>query len=257
MPDFTPSRFQYLGHEVTNPSPYLLLCKTRGIGIILMPLLLRPHAAHQVRWLTLANVVSMSGTSPDEIKRRIRDGWTGYELTKPDGYQRVVDARKHGITWNGRTDSIKGWAASLGLTVVGFTYRLANPNYPMEVVMSPGRRVERITTSRCPQGVTDDPVISKSGSVGGVFFYGGAVDTLAGHAKAAGLNLSTVQYRLRRRAPDGTKMTIAQALTTAKGCVVRTDRGVPNKRKGFRDPFAKGPVPNLAAPRPTEPEAAL
>lgn len=248
MKTFTPSRFDYLGLPVTNPSPHLLLCPKRGIGVILYPHLLRPREEKHVRWLTLTNVVNLSGTSESEVKRRIRDGWTGYELTKPDGYQRAVDARKNGITWKGAHASVKDWANRLGLTLQGFQHRLADVGLPMELVMSENARPQRTNTTRCPQGVTDNPRISASGTVAGVFFYNGAVDTLAGHAKAAGLSLSTVQYRLRRTDPDGQKMTIAKALGTAKGCVVRTDRGVRNPKKGYRDPFATPALPKLAEP---------
>ena len=247
MESFVPSKFEYLGKMVSNPNPYLILCQERGFGVILMPRVLRPWKPTQVRWLTLDNIVNLSGTDAKEIRRRILEGWTGYELTKPAGYQRVVDARKNGITWGKAHAPVKEWARRLGLTLMGFTRRLADPHLPMELVMTPYAPAERMQTTRPPQGVTADPQISKSGTVRGVFFYNGAIDTLAGHAKAAGLHLSTVQYRLRRRGKNGAKMTLAQALGTAKGCVVRADRGVKNPKKGFRDPFAAPKMPRFAS----------
>jgi hypothetical protein len=235
---FEPGEYDLVeGVRVRCVAPFLLVCKEHGVGIGLIPTLPKPYTMKHIRWLSVASAASLAGVDKVEILRRIRDGWHGGDITKPEGWQRVVDARRDGITHKGVHDSIEGWAKRLNMGKAGFMLRLGRPDMPMDMALRPCERKKRLDTDRAPEGVTDSPTISPSGSVRGQFYYRGAVDTLAGHCRHLGIKLATVRHRLRRKDKYGKHMSLDEALSTPVGSVVRADKGVKNGKKGFRDPL--------------------
>lgn len=235
---FKPGQYEFDGLPVKAPAPYLILCAKRGIGIILPAALMRPRKPEHVRWMPPDSVMSLAGIDRAELTRRIKNGWSGWDILKPHGWQRVVDARRDGITWNGETHDIKHWARRLGLTLPGFVRRLADLNQGMDEVMRPAPKRGRIFTERAPTGVTGEPIISPSGGIRGHFFFRGAVDTLAGHCQHAGISFDTVRYRLRRKDKHGNMMTLEQAMDIPAGSLRRSDRGVKNRKRGVpNDPL--------------------
>ena len=197
-----------------------------------------------------------------EVVRRLRDGWRFADLIKPVGWERVVDARRNGVQFEGSTLTLPQLAARLGCSVLALEKRLFK-GYPPDALLAPGRP-RRLAVSAAADNVPTSPsTLRPQANMPMVtshvpFFFRGAVDTLLGHVRAAGVNYSTVKYRLARG------MSLEEAFDCKRK--VRSDKGVPNPKRGawlkqavpaasHSAPPALALVPHAAPPAPVSQDA--
>ena len=188
----------------------------------------QPISSDQVTWYTVQQVADRAQVPRSTIVARIKARWGRADLIKPAGWERVVDAKRNGITHNGAHRTIEGWAEHLHMTKAGIIARLGTP-IPMSQVLRPSTTsVERVEFPSSPTGV-EGPTLTASGGIRGTFWWRGALDNLEGHCRAHNLNPATVRNRLSRGVP------FAKAMN-------RSDAGKLNpKRSSKRWDFATHP----------------
>jgi hypothetical protein len=177
----------------------------------------------------------------DTVHARAKARWSYAEMVKPVGFERVADARRNGIKYDGVHRSLKEWSIALGVSVQVLEYRLAQRTWLMRDILSKGDllRARSIAHGKLQQTgakLPQEPLRTAQGGHRGYFYRNGRYATLRGHCLAEGISYATINYRLRTR-PD---MTLEQlmALPTrdANGrrvrSLTRSDKGKPNPKRG-------------------------
>ena len=184
----------------------------------------KPVLPVDVAWYSIDQVAERASVPRDQILLRIRARWSRADLIKPNYWERVVDARRNGITHDGVTRSVVEWAAHCRVIVCGLETRLARGwDMPDGLRITPTTKARiPVNDNQCPQGMRTEPDTSRGGFTGS-FYFDGAVDNLRGHCEAHGIKYHTVRYRLKHGS------TLAEALTAARK--PRTDIGVPNPKR--------------------------
>lgn len=231
-----------------GPGAYLRSDKMVGLTVIWR----HPETSAALDWYTIEQIAERARVSPAQITARIRARWAHADLIKPDGWERVVDAQRNGITHNGVTKPLKQWAKLCGITPLGLEFRLFK-NYPPEHLLRPSITEPRkrvVTETFLPEpGMPTQPRKTRAGRATGQFHYRGALDTLEGHARVLGVHPLTAAYRFRKGD------TVEEALSPVRK--TRSDKGVSNPKRSPRywDPTYHGKNKEVEFPPPTSPDS--
>lgn len=193
------------------------------------------HLPYIVR--PLAEWASMWGLKVATLAARAKDGWPARALRLPEDQGWLFLAERDGITFGGRTQSLKDWAREIGV--------------------APRSLLARLRT-RC-KGPHDldglAAALTERKVIAGEFVYMGHKASLREHCLRLGLNYSTVRSRVAgRRVPGSVEwmyppMNLVSALAAGRR-KERADKGYPNPKRSTK--HWSPPAPKN---RPVEPNA--
>ena len=186
-----------------------------------------PRVSADVYWYTFEQVAERARVPVKTVVARVRDRWGRADLIKRAGWERVVDAKRNGLTHKGVHRTYDGWCAFLNVSRAGLAYRLGNPAWNLsEALEMPGHPQPRTEAPEPPPGMPAGPVLTPQGGVRGVFWWKGALDTLDGHCRAHHVNAYTVRNRLSRGVPFDRAM--------GKQRLKRSDAGKKNPKRSSK-----------------------
>lgn len=88
------------------------------------------------KWYDLSTLHEVLRVPRDLARDRIQKMQSAHMLYKRAGWDRLGDARRDGVTWDNRKLTIGQWCHELGIRYTTLCARLANPDMPMDKVMS-------------------------------------------------------------------------------------------------------------------------
>lgn len=207
----------------------------------------------QAIWYALPELAARAGLSEQTLRARLKDRWSFSDLLRPQGWERAVHAKRHGVdVGDGKREPVADVAKRLGCTVETLLRRIG-AGWHLADVLSPGQSRRKVL----PKGTAEVPAdavtwdmlahASRAGSDGvpnarrhARFAYAGALDTLAGHCRTMGISYDIVRYRMR------TGLTFEEAC--APGRKARSDRGRPNPNRGRKRRLPPVPVQDMFPP---------
>jgi hypothetical protein len=226
--------FTLEGHTITPVARECVLRDDKMVGRC--SAFHKPTSLADIYWYTPQQIAARAGVPLATIVARLKARWNFADLIKPEGHERIVDARRNGVLLpNGERLTLKQLAARTGAVVQTIERRIRD-QWTVEELLMPGqlRRVE-LGDAPPPAGVpttpmTTPPAARKGLAVGprATFYFRGALDSLQGHCRTHGVTYATVASRLRRG------VRLEDAFTLHR--MPRSDKGKPNPARGNRNP---------------------